>query len=48
MLSFDEAGQRGERPLIFVHGWCCNRRHMAGLLKHFSRTHHVFAVSLLL
>ena len=31
MLSFDEAGQRGGTPLILIHGWCCNRRHMAGL-----------------
>jgi pimeloyl-ACP methyl ester carboxylesterase len=46
MLAFDEAGQRGKRPLIFVHGWCCNRLHMEGLWKHFSRNHHVFAVDL--
>jgi pimeloyl-ACP methyl ester carboxylesterase len=46
MLAFDESGQRGKRPLIFVHGWCCNRRHMEGLLTHFARTHHVFAVDL--
>lgn len=46
MLKFDEAGQRGQSPLIFVHGWCCNRRHMAGLMQHFSTTQHVFAVDL--
>jgi pimeloyl-ACP methyl ester carboxylesterase len=46
MLSFDEAGQRGGKPLILVHGWCCNRRHMAGLFQHFSKSQHVFAVDL--
>ena len=46
MLSFDEAGQRGGTPLILVHGWCCNRRHMAGLFQHFSKSQHVFAVDL--
>ena len=46
MLSFDEAGQRGGRPLIFVHGWCGNRSHMAGLFRHFSKSQHVFAVDL--
>lgn len=46
MLSFDEAGQSGGKPLILVHGWCCNRRHMAGLFQHFSRSRHVFAVDL--
>ena len=46
MLSFDEAGQSGGKPLVFVHGWCCNRSHMAGLFRHFSKSQHVFAVDL--
>jgi pimeloyl-ACP methyl ester carboxylesterase len=46
MLAFHEAGHRGKKPLIFVHGWCCNRLHMEGLLKHFSTSHNVFAVDL--
>ena len=46
MLSFDEVGQGNKRPLILVHGWCCNRGHMAGLFRHFSKSHHAFAVDL--
>jgi pimeloyl-ACP methyl ester carboxylesterase len=46
MLAFDEAGLPEKRPLILVHGWCCNRRHMAGLAAHFTATHRVFAVDL--
>ena len=46
MLSFDEAGQSGGKPLVFVHGWCCNRSHMAGLFRHFSKSQRVFAVDL--
>jgi pimeloyl-ACP methyl ester carboxylesterase len=46
MLSFDESGQRGGRPLVFVHGWCGNRSQMAGLFRHFSKSQHVFAVDL--
>ena len=44
-LSFDEAGSSG-RPLILVHGWCCNRRHMAPLVERFADAHRVFAVDL--
>ena len=44
-LSFDSAGS-GSQPLIFVHGWCCNRTHMAGLFHHFATTHRVIAVDL--
>ena len=46
MLSFDESGQRGGRPLVFVHGWCGNRSQMVGLFRHFSKSQHVFAVDL--
>jgi pimeloyl-ACP methyl ester carboxylesterase len=46
VLAFDVVGEPGKRPLILVHGWCCNRRHMAGLLAHFATTHWVFAVDL--
>ena len=45
MLCFDSAGS-GSQPLIFVHGWCCNRTHMAGLFHHFATTHRVIAVDL--
>lgn len=46
MLSFEEAGQSGGTPIVLVHGWCCNRRHMTGLFEHLSKSHHVFAVDL--
>jgi pimeloyl-ACP methyl ester carboxylesterase len=46
MLSFDEGGQGGGKPLVLMHGWCCNRRHMAGLFQHFSKSRHVLAVDL--
>ncbi len=43
-LHFDAAGTG--RPLVLVHGWCCCRRHMAGLLEEFSASHRVFNVDL--
>ncbi|CAN5587825.1 alpha/beta hydrolase [soil metagenome] len=43
-LSHDVAGSG--RPLVLVHGWCCNRRHMAGLAEHFARTHRVYSIDL--
>ena len=36
MLAFEEAGSPANRPLIFVHGWCCNRGHMRELMTHFA------------
>lgn len=45
ILSHDATGS-GPHPLVFVHGWCCNRAHMAGLFHHFAKTHHVIAVDL--
>ena len=47
MLAFEEAGSSTNRPLIFVHGWCCHRGHMKELMLHFSAKHHVIAVDLL-
>jgi pimeloyl-ACP methyl ester carboxylesterase len=46
MLAFDEAGSPGKRPLILVHGWCCNRGHMKDIMAHFSARHHVLAIDL--
>lgn len=43
-LSFDVAGSG--RPLVLVHGWCCNRRHMAGLAEHFAQIHRVYSIDL--
>jgi len=44
-LSFVEAGHAG-RPMVLIHGWCCNRSHMRGLAQHFASTHQVFSVDL--
>ena len=44
-LHYEQAG-RGDPPLLFVHGWCCNRTHMAGLFRHFAKPHRVISVDL--
>ena len=46
MLAFDEAGSPANRPLILVHGWCCNRGHMKEIMGHFAARYHVIAVDL--
>ena len=46
MLAFEEAGSSANRPLIFVHGWCCHRGHMREVMSHFAAKHHVIAVDL--
>jgi pimeloyl-ACP methyl ester carboxylesterase len=46
MLAFEEAGSSTNRPLIFVHGWCCHRGHMKELMSHLSGKHRVIAVDL--
>ena len=44
-LSFVEAGSGGH-PLVFVHGWSCNRSHMRGLFQHFAVSRHVLSPDL--
>jgi pimeloyl-ACP methyl ester carboxylesterase len=46
MLAFEEAGSPANRPLILLHGWCCNRGHMKELMTRLSGRHHVIAVDL--
>jgi pimeloyl-ACP methyl ester carboxylesterase len=46
MLAFEEAGPPANRPLIFLHGWCCNRGHMRELMTRLAGRHHVIAVDL--
>ena len=46
MLAFEEAGSSINRPLIFVHGWCCHRGHMKELMSQFSGKYRVIAVDL--
>jgi len=42
-IAFDDAGS-GDPPLLFVHGWCCDRSYFAPQVEHFGRSHRVVAV----
>lgn len=44
-LAYDEAGS-GSPPLLFVHGWACDRTYFAPQFEHFSRTHRTLTVDL--
>lgn len=44
-LAYEEAG-RGDPPLLFVHGWSCNRAFFAPQLEHFSRRRRCVGVDL--
>jgi pimeloyl-ACP methyl ester carboxylesterase len=44
-LAYDTAGA-GDPPMIFVHGWCCDRSYFAPQAGHFSAAHAVVAVDL--
>jgi pimeloyl-ACP methyl ester carboxylesterase len=44
-LAFDVAGA-GDPPMIFVHGWCCDRSYFAPQVAHFSASHAVATVDL--
>src|SRR5215468_329542 len=44
-LAYDTAGA-GDPPMIFVHGWCCDRSYFAPQVTHFSATHAVVTVDL--
>jgi pimeloyl-ACP methyl ester carboxylesterase len=44
-LSFVEGGSGG-RPMVFIHGWSCNRSHMRGLFEHFAASRRVLAPDL--
>jgi pimeloyl-ACP methyl ester carboxylesterase len=44
-LSFVEAGSGGH-PMVFVHGWSCNRSHMRGLFEHFAVSRRVLSPDL--
>lgn len=43
-LSYEETGSG--QPLLFVHGWCCDRSYFAPQVEHFRRSHRVVAVDL--
>lgn len=44
-LAYDAAG-RGDPPIIFVHGWSCDRTYFAPQFEHFAAAHAVVAVDL--
>jgi pimeloyl-ACP methyl ester carboxylesterase len=44
-LAYDTAGV-GDPPMIFVHGWCCDRSYFAPQVGHFSTSHAVAAMDL--
>lgn len=35
---------RGDPPLVFVHGWCCDHRHFAPQIERFAADHRVVAL----
>ena len=43
-LYYDDAG--GGPPMVFVHGWTCDRSHFAPQAAHFSPTHRCVSVDL--
>jgi pimeloyl-ACP methyl ester carboxylesterase len=44
-LAYEAAGA-GDPPMVFVHGWCCDRSYFAPQFAHFSASHAVAAVDL--
>ena len=44
-LAYDVAGE-GDPPMLFVHGWCCDRSYFAPQVGHFSAGHAVVTVDL--
>lgn len=44
-ISYATVG-RGEPPIVFVHGWSCDRSCWVSQVEHFSKTHRVVAVDL--
>jgi len=44
-LAYDTAGS-GDPPMIFIHGWCCDRSFFAPQFAHFAAGHAVAAMDL--
>ena len=44
-LTYDTAG-RGDPPIVFVHGWSCDRSYFAPQFEHFAARHAVAALDL--
>ena len=44
-IAYETAG-KGDPPIVFVHGWACDRSYFVPQFEHFSRGHAVAAVDL--
>ncbi|HYM13976.1 MAG TPA: alpha/beta hydrolase [Dehalococcoidia bacterium] len=44
-LYYEESGA-GDPPIVFVHGWCCDRTYHAPQVAHFSRNHRCVTLDL--
>ncbi len=44
-ISYESAGA-GDPPLVFVHGWCCDRSYFAPQYAHFAARHTVVSLDL--
>src|SRR5690348_10490166 len=44
-LRYTEAGA-GDPPILFVHGWTCNRDNWRDQIPHFAKKHRVVAIDL--
>lgn len=44
-IAYDAAGS-GDPPLVFVHGWCCDRTYFAPQLRYFAARHAIVALDL--
>ena len=44
-LAYEVAGA-GDPPMLFVHGWCCDRSYFAPQVRHFSARHAVVTADL--
>ena len=44
-IAYEVRG-KGEPALVFVHGWCCDRRYWDAQLPHFARKYEVLAIDL--
>ena len=44
-LAYDVAGA-GDPPIVFVHGWSCERSHLEPQFRHFATRHRVAALDL--
>jgi pimeloyl-ACP methyl ester carboxylesterase len=44
-LFYEETGVGGP-PMVFVHGWCCNRTHFAAQVAHFAPSYRCISLDL--